>query len=368
MKIGVLTLVPKNNYGGILQATALCGYLSSQGHEVVLINKNRFKKPLLVRAALGLLERLPFQNIKNKRQDYLKTKQLKPFIDKHLPRKSREIISARDLQKLVRDEEFDAVVVGSDQVWRYQYIGDGHHNVFFLDFETEKPVKKIAYAASFGKDKWEAPEHIAEISELLKKFHAISTREESGVRLCQGVFGVSGGKSVLDPTMLMRAEFYDHLLNDFPKERDSKALVTYVLDQDQTKKDIIASVKYQLKFNEANLQQVNLSGKKGKSFYTIEEWLWNIKNAEFVVTDSFHGMVFAIIFEKQFLVIGNAERGLSRFTDLLNPLQLNERLLLGEGMSFELLGSKIEYSLISQRIAGLRVMSECFLHEAIEVN
>ncbi|KRW64518.1 hypothetical protein AO735_10685 [Pseudomonas sp. TTU2014-096BSC] len=316
---------------------------------------------------MGLLERLPFQNIKNKRQDYLKTKQLKPFIDKHLPRKSREIISAHDLQKLVRDEEFDAVVVGSDQVWRYQYIGDGHHSVFFLDFDVDYPVKKIAYAASFGKDKWEAPEHIAVISGLLKKFHAISTREESGARLCQDVFGVSGAKGVLDPTMLMGAEFYNCLLNNFPKGGRSKVLVTYMLDQSQTKKDIIATVKSQLGCNENNLQQVNLSGKTVDGFYSVEEWLWHINNAEFIITDSFHGMVFAIIFEKQFLVIGNAERGLSRVTDLLNPLQLNERLLLEGEMPFELLEKKIEYSLISQRIAELRVISERFLHDAIGV-
>ncbi len=361
MKIGVLTLVPKNNYGGILQATALCGYLSSQGHEVVLINKNRFKKPLLVRATLGLLERLPFQNIKNKRQDYLKTKRLKPFIDKHLPRKSREIISARDLQKLVRDEEFDAVVVGSDQVWRYQYIGDGHHNVFFLDFETEKPVKKIAYAASFGKDKWEAPEHIAEISRLLGRFDAISTREKSGVGLCKGAFGITNAVDVLDPTLLVGAEFYERFFDGFYELRPTKNFTTYILDQSFEKQKIIDAVKAGLDPITGKLRQVNLAQNESGRFYSVEEWLWNIKTAEFVVTDSFHGMVFSILFEKQFIVIGNEERGLSRFADFLEEVGLKGRLVTISDDTSCLPKDRVDYSWAMTVIKKTRLASRRFL-------
>lgn len=361
MKIGVLTLTPKNNYGGILQATALCGYLESQGHDVVLINKNRFKKPLLSRMAIKLLECLPFQNIKSKRQDYLKTKQLKPFIEKYLPRKSREIVSAQDLQKLVEDEGFDAVIVGSDQVWRYQYIGDGHHNVFFLDFDTTRPVKKIAYAASFGKDEWEAPEHTAQVSRLLSNFDAISTREKSGVDVCESTFGISGAVSVLDPTMLVGAEFYDRFFDGFNAAIHPKTITTYILDRSVEKQDIITSVKASLEPHTGLLQQVNLSEKVNDRFYSVEEWLWNIKNAEFVVTDSFHGMVFSILFEKQFIVIGNEERGLSRFFDLLYEIGLSGRLILNKQDCTRLIESEIEYSSVEKNISLIREVSSSFL-------
>lgn len=361
MKVGLLTLTPKNNYGGILQATALCGHLESQGHDVVLLNKERFKKPLFSRIAIELLERLPFQNIKNKRQDYLKTKQLKPFLKEHLPRKSREIVSAQDLKKLVEDEGLDAVIVGSDQVWRYQYIGDGHHNVFFLDFDTTRPVKKIAYAASFGKDEWEAPEHTVEVSRLLRNFDAISTREKSGVDLCENTFGVSGAVSVLDPTMLVGAEFYDRFFDGFNASTHPKAIATYILDRSDEKQEIINSVKASLEPSTGPLQQVNLVEKVSNRFYSVEEWLWNIKEAEFIVTDSFHGMVFSILFEKQFIVIGNEKRGLSRFSDFLDEIGLSSRLVLNKDNTISLPEEEIEYSRAVKKIYEIREISSSFL-------
>jgi len=365
MKIGILTLTPKNNYGGILQAVALCGHLEKHGHDVVLINKNRFKKSVLIRMAVGFIERLPFQNIKNKRKDYLKTKQLKPFLDKNLPQKTKEIVSSLDLKKLVENEGFDAVIVGSDQVWRYQYIGDGHHNVFFLDFDTAKPVKKIAYAASFGKDEWEAPEHIAQISHLLSNFDAISTREKSGVKLCKNTFGVPGVMNVLDPTLLVGADFYDRFFSKLKERPPQKTIATYILDRNKDKEAIVNAVIACLEPAFCTLQQVNLSEQKNEGFYSVEEWMWNIKNAEFIVTDSFHGMVFSIIFEKQFVVVGNEKRGLSRFTDLLNEIGLSERLVLGTEIDPILIKEKINYSDKNKILAAMRNYSINFLHNSM---
>ncbi|MFT2098082.1 polysaccharide pyruvyl transferase family protein [Marinomonas sp. 2405UD66-6] len=364
MKIGVLTLTPKNNYGGILQATALCSYLENQGHEVVLIDKKRFENSFFSRLVIQLLECVPFQNIKNKRQDYLKTKQLKPFLEKNLPRKSREIVTVQDLQELVEGESFDSVIVGSDQVWRYQYIGDGHHNVFFLDFDTNKSVKKIAYAASFGKDEWEAPEHVAKVSSLLHSFDAISTREKSGVVLCKDLFGVSDAVNVLDPTMLIGAEFYDRFFDGSNISSCSRTIVTYILDWNDEKQDIITSVKISLEDSfKSYFKQVNLSNKENGKFYGVEEWLWNIKNAEFVITDSFHGMVFSILFKKQFIVIGNEKRGLSRFSDLLGDVGLSSRLMLNESCIEGVIDKKIDYSIVEDKISKLRRDSVLFINQ-----
>jgi hypothetical protein len=361
MKIGVLTLTPKNNYGGILQAVALCGYLENRGHEIVLIDKKRFKRNIPNKIVTGLIERLPLQNIRNKRQDYLKTKQLEPFLGKYLPRKSKEIVSSQDLKALVEDEGFDAVIVGSDQVWRYQYIGDGHHNVFFLDFEVAKPVKKIAYAASFGKDKWEAPGHVPEISKLLEKFDGISTREKSGVELCMKIFSAQSVLNVLDPTMLVGPSFYDPFFNKLKKGPELKTITAYILDINKEKKGIVDFLKSSLEHSLGSLHQINLSEQKDGVFYSVEDWLWQIKNAEFIVTDSFHGMAFSILFEKQFIVIGNASRGLSRFTDLLSELGLCDRLISNEAVCLGLLGKRIDYSVVNEKLEALRGESERFL-------
>lgn len=361
MKIGVLTLVPRHNYGGILQAVALCGFLEQQGHEVVLINKVRFKRGFLKSLLFKIIERLPFQNIKNKRFEYLKSKTLRPFLDKYLPRLTQEIVSSAELSALVDKERFDAVIVGSDQVWRYQYIDDGHYSVFFLDFMSTEPVKKFAYAASFGKDYWEKPDEIDNVARMLEAFDAISLREQTGTEMCGTIFGVSNCMTVLDPTMLVGAEFYERFLNGLSNSKAEKNFVTYILDSDEHKESIISAIKNQVDNEGGASARVNLASRCNGAFYTVEEWLWHIKTAEFVVTDSFHGMLFSVLFGKQFIVIGNEARGLSRFTDFLKEVDLLERLyLVGSGVREQAIES-IDYSDKNRVVSYLRKSSVHFL-------
>ena len=258
-------------------------------------------------------------------------------------------------------ERFDAIVVGSDQVWRYQYINDGHFNVYFLDFELSFPVRRIAYAASFGKDEWEAPQVIPQVSEMLNRFDAISTREKSGVTLCCDKFDVPKACNTVDPTILVGAEFYDRYLIDLPKGGVDKTVVTYILDENTEKNNSVRDVVSV--FNKKGIEHkvINLSQKGSDLFYSVEEWLWNIKNAEFVITDSFHGMVFSILFEKNFLVIGNSARGLSRFTDLLECIGLKDRLVTLDFDDFDLLEKKIEYKDVNEKIEQMREFSKIFL-------
>lgn len=364
MKIALLTLSPSHNYGGILQAVALYSYLESLGHEVTLINKklhqSRWKEIFI-----KILEIVPFQNIKQKRLVAKKTTKLKLFVDSYLPRKSEKIISVVDLRCLIEGGNFDAVVVGSDQVWRYQYIKDGHHDVYFLGFQSSRCIKKIAYAASFGKDEWEEPGCISEISSFLKQFDAISTREKSGVSLCQNTFNVLGVENTLDPTMLVGSDFYDKYLVGLPGAAQGKILVTYILDESESKKTFISEVKAALEADDDVYKQINLSDQEFGGFYSVEQWLWYIKNSDFVVTDSFHGMVFSILFGKQFIVIGNRERGLSRFLDLLESLNLNDRLVLLEQVHDVCLPLKIDFNEVNKRLSVLRNSSESFLRKSL---
>lgn len=364
MKIAILTLTPSHNYGGVLQAVALYSYLEGLGHNVVMVNKKLYQ-PLWKIVATKLLEQVPFQNLKNKRAIAKKTARLKIFIDKYLPNKSKKIVSKEDLCHLIETEKFDAIVVGSDQVWRYQYINDGHHNVYFLDVELSYPIKKIAYAASFGKDQWEAPHCVVEISQLLGRFDVISTREKSGVLLCKNIFGVSDAQNTLDPTMLVGAGFYNRFLVGYCGKQVKKTIVTYILDESESKRNIISNITTRLEGDKGVLQQISLADQERNNFYSVEEWLWHMKNADFVITDSFHGMVFSILFEKQFVVIGNEERGLSRFTDLLDALDLEERLLFSGKNNYECLKTKINYSKIAEKLKVLQEFSEAFLKESL---
>lgn len=368
MKLGILTLTPAHNYGGILQAVALYSYLKAKGYNVELINKVAYS-PLWKKIIFYILEKIPFQNIKNRREGKIKARQLKPFLDQYIPNKTDPVFSLSDFRKLVGYRKYDAVIVGSDQVWRYTYINDGYYSTYFLDFGSDIKCKKIAYAASFGKDEWEEPGENKNISDLISDFDAVSTREMSGVNICKETFKFKGQVlCVLDPTMLIKPEFYDHIVAASSSEISKAGLVTYILDENKHKRSIVEYVKNRIDFDKE--KEVHLGDKKRHGiFYKVEEWLSAIKNAEFVITDSFHGMVFSIVFNKQFLVIGNSSRGLSRFHSLLSALGLECRFVdeSQNGLVLdEILENKIDYKGVNDRIDAMRDLSVCFLNRALQ--
>ncbi len=370
MKIGILTLPIAENYGGILQAVALYRYLHNQGHDVVLIYKDSYQKPLK-KIVKEILLKIPFHNLKNiktnheKYIEYQKRKAFhRTFVEKEIFKISENLYTKEDLENFVNKENFDAVIVGSDQVWRKAYINDKHYKSYFLDFVDGTKTKKIAYAASFGKDYWEGKDDIEDIAKLLSDFKAVSTREKSGLAICKNSFGFNDAKHVLDPTMLMDKEFYiNEIISKYDTSRVSKAeLLTYVLDEEDEKKEIIDFVKDNLKIDKANhLKGFNSS----KTTYSVPEWLASFSNADFIVTDSFHGMVFSIIFEKYFLVIGNEGRGLDRFVSLLTLLGLEDRLILNKSeLNIEKL-KKIDFVNVKEILNKEQKISEDFLERAL---
>ncbi len=332
LKIGILTLPIAENYGGILQAVALYRYLHNQGHDVVLIYKETYQVPWK-KLAREILLKIPFHNFRNIKnnnkvnEERLERKKFhRVFIEKEIFKISQDLYTKQDLENFAKKENFDAVIVGSDQVWRKAYINDKYYKSYFLDFIDGNKTKKIAYAASFGKDYWEGKDDLEDISKLLQDFTAVSTREKSGIDICKNSFGFDNAKHVLDPTMLITKEFYkNEIISKYDTSGVLKGgLLTYVLDEENGKKEIINFVKENLKMNKIHhLKGFNIS----KTTYSVPEWLASFANADFVVTDSFHGMVFSIIFEKDFVVIGNHDRGLDRFTSLLSLLGLKNRMV-----------------------------------------
>jgi len=372
MKIGILTLPITENYGGILQAVALYRFLHSKGHEVHLIyKKNYYKKSLLKNALKSVLLTLPLLNINNVKgkhkvsQEALrKTHFHKAFIDSVLFNISSPMFSTSELENYVNEEGFDAVIVGSDQVWRLEYINDIYYKSYFLDFVDVKKTKKIAYAASFGKNHWEGVNDHQEISRLLQDFTAVSVREANGVEVCKNQFNYEKSQQVLDPTLLVGKQFYiDEVIskNDTSKVLDH-GLLTYVLDEAIEKKQIIEFAE-----KESELENIfHLKGFNGsREIISIPEWVASFANADFVVTDSFHGMVFSLIFEKDFIVIGNKDRGLERFKSLLTMLQLENRLVFSKDDLSSKRLDKIDYSKVRQLLDAKKNESEEFLNNAL---
>lgn len=373
LKIGILTLPITDNYGGILQAVALYRTLHNQGHDVVLVYKKFYHKEVLWKNIIkNILIKMPFHDFKKIKTNYkLNKKKLdmkffhRPFIEKEIFNISKDLCSKQNLENFVKKENFDAVIVGSDQVWRKQYINDIFYKSYFLDFVNGSKTKKIAYAASFGKDHWEGENDSDDISKLLKDFTAISTREKSGVDICKNTFAFSDATHVLDPTILMNKEFYikEIILKYDVSKIQKNGLVTYVLDEEDEKKEIINFVKEKLEVNNIH----HLKGfDSSKITYSVPEWLASFANADFVVTDSFHGMVFSIIFEKEFVVIGNHSRGLDRFISLLSLLGLKNRLVFDikdlEGKELE----SIDYGKVRLILEDEKKKSLEFLMRALD--
>lgn len=340
MRIGILTLPLHTNYGGILQAYALQTVLERMGHEVVVFdtpNKNflppLWKLPLsfskrIVLKFLGKTNRVFIERYNNKVRSVI-TQHIQPFVDTYIHRKV--IRSFKDLKQ----EDYDAIIVGSDQVWRIIYfpglwLGQQIENAY-LDFAKNWNIKRIAYAASFGTENWEYDEEqTKKCKNLLHKFDAVSTREVDGVKLCKAKFEVDA-QHVLDPTMLLSMDDYMALFQKANTPKSEGTLLNYVLDETEEIDYLIKKVstdKHLVPFAVNNPFEYDDSKPLQQRIKpSVETWLRGFYDADFVITDSFHACVFSIIFKKQFVVVGNKDRGMSRFESLLKLFGLEDRLV-----------------------------------------
>lgn len=338
MKIGILTQPLHTNYGGLLQAFALQKFLRDMGHDVLTVDYARKSRAWL--APYRLARRCVSKFILRRKNVSLFPKPLsqgagkftRRFIDENI-RTTKKIFApacARDFEEY----GFDAFVVGSDQTWRPAY--SPYMPTFFLNFlGNDTKTRRVAYASSFGKDEWEfTPKMTAMCAPLAKKFHAISVREDSGVALCKKYLGVPA-EHLIDPTMLLSKEDYcaiierDEARGLLDKREPARRLFAYVLDAEGEKAEIIKQVAGTLDLIPEEIMPKRedlISGTK--AYPPVSAWLRGFRDAEFVVTDSFHGCVFSVIFNKPFIAIGNASRGLSRFHSLLKMFGLEDRLIL----------------------------------------
>ncbi len=214
-------------------------------------------------------------------------------------------------------------------------------------------MKKIAYAASFGVDEWEfSKNQTFKYRKLLNLFDAVSVREDSAVELCHKYFGVKA-QHVLDPTLLLNKEDYISLVEKNNTKKSDGDLFIYILDKSPVKDEIIDSIAKQYNLNSFSVfPQKEFSDVDRKYiqeciYPPVEQWIRAFMEAEFVITDSFHGSIFSILFEKQFIAIGNRERGLSRFKSLFKIFELEDRLIVDK-FDISLLNNTINYSIVNQ--------------------
>lgn len=349
--IGIVGLWYGLNYGSILTYYALYKVVNQMGFDALMVNKPKelWNDRYTDRNSIAnkfIYENCYVSNVRKNKSDWA------------------------DLNK-----HCDTFIVGSDVVWNYEICGSQSHQFFFLDF-IEDSKKKIAMASSFGSG-YHAPEDERILDKYyINKFDYVGVRETDGINLCKTCFDVKADQ-VIDPVFICEKNYYN-VLADKIKEQDGTPYVSaYILGPEIPKYNILKRVCEVRNCEMRIIENPNIPGifkqKLGiKALQTpsVEEWLHYIKNCEFFVGDSFHGLCFALIFNKPFLITVNSNiDGLQRFNTLLKMVGLENRLFFTDKDDIqkidEIINQPIDYSIVNRIIESHANDSYNWLYNAI---
>lgn len=296
-KINLLTIHWGMSYGAIMQTYATCKLLEESGHEVSVINivhpRLRFFYTS-IRAFFCFFVDVQFSLFKQR------------YFSNLTPKMYR--INPRYLKTA------DYVIVGSDQTWNRNITSPLEFN-YFVDFAPN--VKKVSLSSSFGSSKWEEnEEYTSRVKELLCQFDALSVREDSGKEILKNIFGLES-MLLVDPTLAYGK--YDDLLL---YQRPNNQIYTFFVNERNQYEGIIEHVSRDL--------DIPIFKHSKMSYYfknSPRHWLTYIKNSSVIITDSFHGLVFSILFQKDFFVLCGDEKKFTRIDSLLSLLGIRERYI-----------------------------------------
>ena len=351
MKIGLLTYHISPNIGAILQTYATCKALRQLGHDVVIVD---IRQPEKTRTGLsGFMVKCFYSQ---------RDKKIASFIDSFYPKMTRRYMNMEELKQ--DPPEVDCLLVGSDQTWN-PAISKDVAMAYFLDFGKNE-VKRISYASSFGVAKWQQNEEMTKsVYEALHRMNRISVREKTGVEVCKESFGLEATQ-VLDPTLLF--DNYKEITDSCPQKNE---LLCYKLDKSQ---DFFGNIGKIIKSIGLPARFLNNSYPFKGFRYTyppsVREWIERIGGAKFVITDSFHGTAFSLLYERQFVAI-KIHNGLdSRFVDLLTELGLENRVFdsVDQMSNTDSWKEPIDYSKVRPRLEKLRHDSWEYLINSLSNN
>lgn len=363
MKIGIITWFKYENYGTALQALALQKYLRTNGFDVDLINytieekkKKKNLKHLFPRIILKL------NKIRYKNLFLSKTEKFKSIIYDNC-NVTKEVTNVEEYIKLCNS--YDIVIFGSDQIWN----PDVYHPFYFANFDEIK-CKLVAYAPSFGMN--HIPEDkIEELKKALSRFSSIAVREEDGCKIIKQLIDIDVD-TVVDPTLLLEKNKWKEFEEPIDICKDDYVLCYFLSDN-------LCHWKAARTFAKKKNLKLVVIPHDGLSYIqskyvvrscTVGNFLSLIKNAKYVLTDSFHGSVFSLIYEKQFVLFErhsnkNSSSQNSRLYNLLRMVGLNEILLKNGTKEIEDVDN-IDYSLVRKKINCITKKSEDYLKQVIK--
>ena len=369
MKIGIVSIHSAHNYGSVLQAYALQEELKKFSNDVEIID---YRPEYLERQyklfSIKVYNR--YQGLINKIVHLgWRTLMLKKRLDKyhkfekfiksnyHLTKKVYKTYD--ELEK--ENFNYDIVFCGSDQIWNTD-ITNGFDKVYYLGFSNN--FKKTSYAASVGRSNIEE-KYEKDYEKYLKDFNSISLREESSKNIIKK-YTNKDIDIVLDPTMLIDSTKWDTLANESNMNILNKYILIYQLEDNKEFDKIVNSISKYL-----NLKIISLNKKKKYSneinmpFIGPNDFLYLFKNAEFIITNSFHGTVFSLLYNKRNCIIPHKQTG-SRMSDLMNKLGLSDRVIKEYSeLNLESISKDIDYKKVNKILNSERSKAEEYIKKAL---
>ena len=350
MKIGIMTFWwSQDNYGQLLQCYALQKYLRDMGHDAYLIrynfsadNDNSVVRKLLKGLNPFLLIKFICRKIKKVKiavENNKHDRRFNEFRIKNLRFSENSYLKFNDLKN--NPPHADMYIAGSDQVWHFQGVLNKSIkkmiHTYMLDFGSES-ILRVSYAASWSLDEVSKTVQ-SEVIPLLSKFKYVGVRERNGIDLCK-LCSCDIAELVPDPTLLIAPDDYRKLYrvseNRFKNQKQPFIFLYLLENQCELDKESVFNYAKSRGLKVFYTTGNGLLDKYTKCYPTIEEWLYLIDNAEFVITNSFHCAVFSCLFNKSFGVsklVGKFEGMNSRFDTLFESFQIEPRYIINNDLS-----------------------------------
>ncbi len=348
MKIGILTFFESTNYGTVLQAYALQKYLTDCGHEVELVHIKRnihsgSKYFRMQTVSYSFLDKLviKLRSMSAQKNEIDKIAKFADFRREYL--KISPTFYESDAQLVEQPPIYDLYLSGGDQVWNpYHKVFSTH---YMWDFLPEG-CTIVSYSSSFGVEAIDDNEIVDNMRRCLARYRSICVREKSGVRIIESM-GLQASQ-VLDPVFLLRDQWRRFVR--LPRNQKKYCLVYALIDYPKSEDKHIAEYAraHQLEVRIVPFNRRNcLNGYIGEFDAGPVEFLNLIANAEFVFTNSFHGMAFSILFEKQFRLLSAVSEEGNKKRDRLNDL------LKQCGITTLFTENSIKYSDVNKKLDAL---------------
>lgn len=365
-KIGIITFHRAVNYGAVLQAFATQEFLKANGFNAEIIDyrdkilENPYKFLKLPRGGIKTKIKKILNDIIYFKKNRTKGKNFQKFIESNL-NLSKMYANITELKEDY--PKYDIYITGSDQVWNTNIVGN-LSDAYTLNFGNND-IKRISYAASIGLSQIDN-KYENDYKEKLKRIDSLSVREENAKLILDKLLNREDIQVVLDPTLLLDRKFWINKLDKFDKENEKYIFVYAVADNDEyrkianylSKETGLKIIHFEKRNNFENIL-------KNASTEGPFEFLNYIKNAEYVVTNSFHATVFSIIFNKKFFCVPYKTTS-SRITNLLEKLGINDRIVYTlEEFKNKKYDEEIDYNMVNIKLEQEKEKSINWFNNAI---